>query len=100
MEYRKFGKAELNMSVLGFACGSVGRLMVCRKYKGMLKTTVDCALEAGINQVSSGQREKPDQIVLSNRNYRDIFRVSVGDLSIPVEICLTVWKAGKTCQIN
>lgn len=53
MEYRKFGKAELNMSVLGFACGSVGRLMVCRKYKGMLKTTVECALEAGINQVSS-----------------------------------------------
>ena len=48
MEYRKFGKTDLDISVLGFGCGAVGGLMVRGEHKEMLKT-VEFALDAGMN---------------------------------------------------
>ena len=48
LEYRKFGKTDLDISVLGFGCGAVGGLMVRGEHKDMLKT-VEFALQAGIN---------------------------------------------------
>ena len=48
LDYRKFGKTDLDISVLGFGCGAVGGLMVRGEHKDMLKT-VEFALEAGIN---------------------------------------------------
>ncbi|MFL2783857.1 MAG: aldo/keto reductase [Dehalococcoidia bacterium] len=48
MDYRKFGKTDLDISVLGFGCGAVGGLMVRGEHKDMLKT-VEFALQAGIN---------------------------------------------------
>ena len=48
LDYRKFGKTDLDISVLGFGCGAVGGLMVRGEHKDMLKT-VEFALQAGIN---------------------------------------------------
>jgi L-galactose dehydrogenase/L-glyceraldehyde 3-phosphate reductase len=48
LEYRKFGKTDLDISVLGFGCGAVGGLMVRGEHKEMLKT-VEFALDAGMN---------------------------------------------------
>ena len=48
LDYRKFGKTDLDISVLGFGCGAVGGLMVRGEHKDMLKT-VEFALQSGIN---------------------------------------------------
>jgi len=52
-----------------------------------------------MNQISMGGRAELDQIILAGSKQRDIYRISVGGLSIPAEIRLTVAKSGKTYQI-
>ena len=51
-----------------------------------------------MNQVSAADRAKLDQIILASSYQRDIYRISVGGLSIPAQIRLTVAKSGKTHQ--
>ena len=48
MEYRNFGKSNLEVSVLGFGCGAVGGLMVHGEHEEMIRS-VEYALEAGVN---------------------------------------------------
>ena len=52
-----------------------------------------------MNQFSMDDRDELDQIILAGSKQRDIYRISVGGLSIPAEIRLTVAKSGKTYQI-
>jgi len=48
MEYRNFGKSDLEVSVLGFGCGAVGGLMVHGEHDEMIRS-VEYALESGVN---------------------------------------------------
>tara|TARA_Y100000588_G_scaffold102913_1_gene111987 strand:+ start:3050 stop:4087 length:1038 start_codon:yes stop_codon:yes gene_type:complete len=52
-----------------------------------------------MNQFSIDDRAELDRIILAGSKQRDIYRISVGGLSIPAEIRLTVAKSGKTYQI-
>lgn len=48
MQYRRLGKTNLNVSVLGFGCGAVGGLLVRGERKDQVRT-VAYAIEQGIN---------------------------------------------------
>ncbi len=48
MEYRRFGRTDINVSVLGFGCGAVGGLMVRGQHADMIRS-VEYALEHGVN---------------------------------------------------
>ncbi len=54
MQYRAFGNTGLQVSILGFGCGSVGGLMVRGEHKDMLRS-VEYALESGINYFDSAR---------------------------------------------